>query len=184
MSDKKTNDKVIELAFKLKALADRGEGGEKVNAKALLDKLLLKHGMTIDDLEVQDLKWQEFKVKLFQREFFGHIVDNVLGIHWKQYQHEKKQILTYVFCTNLEAIEIEGKFEFYWRVFQNDIPAFRVAFVRKNGLFPKDPKYRNEMNFSEEERKEMMKVFELEALATKAAYRKQLKAGENLTELK
>ncbi len=86
-----SEDKIIQLALKLKALADRGEGGEKEKAGALLNRLLLKHNMTIDDLTIKDLKWQEFKVKIYQRSFFNYIVDNVLGIHWEQFQHEIKK---------------------------------------------------------------------------------------------
>lgn len=44
-------DKHLDLIKKIKALADRGIGGEAKNAKTLLDKLLLKHNMTIEDIE-------------------------------------------------------------------------------------------------------------------------------------
>ncbi len=74
------NEKVIELAIKLKALAERGEGSEKDKARALMEKLLAKHGMTIDDLEVQELKWHSFNLEEHQALFFHHIVYFVVGM--------------------------------------------------------------------------------------------------------
>ena len=179
------SDKVLKTLMALKALAERGEGGEKEKAHALFNKLLGKHGLTLEDLEIKDLKWQWFKVKIYQRTFFNYIVDNVIGENWEQRQHETKKSEYCVFCTNLDAIEIEGKFEFYWRVFQNDIPDFMKAFFRENKLFPKDADYSRDMSdLSEREREEMKKLFRLQELATRAEYRKQLKGAEKHDELK
>lgn len=44
-------EKYIELAKKLKELADRGTGGEKVNAEQQLTRLMEKHGITLEDIE-------------------------------------------------------------------------------------------------------------------------------------
>jgi len=176
MGDIKNNDKIIQLAIKLKALADRGVNHERVKAEALLNKLLAKHNMSINDLEIIESKWQEFKVKLYQRNFFNYIVDNVLGTEWEQRQHETKKSSYYVFCSNLEAIEIEGKFEFYWRIFQNDIATFMKAFIRENKLFPKNPEYIEYEKLDEKQREEMARLFGFQRLATKAEYRKQLSA--------
>ncbi len=52
-------DKYIELAKKLKAHADRGFDGEKINAEKMLNRLLEKHGITIEDIE-QDKKSDYF----------------------------------------------------------------------------------------------------------------------------
>lgn len=46
-------DKKRELLQKLKALADRGVGGEKVNAQRKLDEYMRKHGYTLEDLDEQ-----------------------------------------------------------------------------------------------------------------------------------
>ena len=43
--------KYIELAKKLKALADRGIGGEKINAEKMLNALMKKHKISIEDIE-------------------------------------------------------------------------------------------------------------------------------------
>lgn len=48
---KKEKEKLLVRARKLKALADRGIGGEKVNAQKKLDEFLLKHGLLLEDVE-------------------------------------------------------------------------------------------------------------------------------------
>ena len=44
-------EKLIEKALKLKALADRGVGGEMSNAIRMFENYKLKHGITDDELE-------------------------------------------------------------------------------------------------------------------------------------
>lgn len=42
--------------LKLQALVERGENGEATNAKRLLDKLLSKYGLTIEDVLAEKKK--------------------------------------------------------------------------------------------------------------------------------
>jgi hypothetical protein len=43
-------NKIIELAKKLKALSTQGFGGEKINAEKMLQKIMVKHNLTIEDV--------------------------------------------------------------------------------------------------------------------------------------
>ena len=51
--------------LKLQALVERGENGEATNAKRLLDKLLSKYGLTIEDVlaEKEEKKWYKFNAR-------------------------------------------------------------------------------------------------------------------------
>ena len=53
------SEKVQAKLRKLQALAERGVGGEKETAKRMLEKLLARHGLTLDDLadERRDTRW-------------------------------------------------------------------------------------------------------------------------------
>ncbi len=51
---------------KLYALAMRGVGGEKETAQAILDKLLKKYAMTIDDLDEEVI--QEYELEYHGKE--------------------------------------------------------------------------------------------------------------------
>ena len=55
--------KNIELAKKLKALADKGIGGEKSNAEAMLNNLMKKHNITIEEIEGEKLMDFFFKIE-------------------------------------------------------------------------------------------------------------------------
>lgn len=56
------NDKAMQLAHKLKELADRGEGGEQRNAQQLLEAHLKRHGITLDQLESPERTERLFKM--------------------------------------------------------------------------------------------------------------------------
>ncbi len=56
---------------KLYALAMRGVGGEKETAQAILDKLLKKYAMTIDDLD-------EEVIQEYELEYHGKEQDRIL----------------------------------------------------------------------------------------------------------
>ena len=43
-------DKIIDKLKKILALAERGEQGEAINARIMLENELRKHGLTIEDL--------------------------------------------------------------------------------------------------------------------------------------
>ena len=70
-------NKHIELAKKLKALADKGIGGEKVNAEKMLNDLLKKHNITIEDVEGEKTENYFFKVKPEDSNLFIQIVKRV-----------------------------------------------------------------------------------------------------------
>ena len=55
--------KNIDLAKKLKALADRGVDGEKTNAEAMLNSLMKKHNITIEEIEGEELLDFFFKIE-------------------------------------------------------------------------------------------------------------------------
>ena len=61
-----TTDKEFESIkskiLKLKALAERGEKGEAINAQRLLDKLLGQYGITLDEVieKTEERKWYKF----------------------------------------------------------------------------------------------------------------------------
>lgn len=57
--------RIKQRLLKILELARRGEGGERVNAQRMLDNLLKKHGLTIDELEreIDERTFYEFTYK-------------------------------------------------------------------------------------------------------------------------
>ena len=60
------SDKIHIKLIKLLALAERGVGGEKVNAQRMLEKLMKRHGIEMSDLagEKIETRWFRFKGSL------------------------------------------------------------------------------------------------------------------------
>ena len=131
---------VINLAKKLKALADRGIGGEKENAKAMLDNLLRKHDILLEEIEEPDRKNRFFPFKTIQRQMMTQVIVHIMGkqckIMMEKGSNPKNKFM--VSCSETEFIEIESIFDFYWRAYEEEMDVFRNAFVQKNGLLPFD----------------------------------------------
>lgn len=147
------DNKTESLLKKLKALADRGIGGEQLNAKVMLSKLLKKHGLEEADLEGERKGWHPvFVQKQFERLFF-QVAATVLG---STITIDNSDIDDYLFieCTAAEAIEIEAKYSFYLNEFCDEINVLLDAFICKNELDAKEcpPVYIDPYNLSAAER--------------------------------
>lgn len=126
---------------KLLALAERGEGGEKVNAQRMLDKLLARHGLTIDDLvdDRREIRWFPAGNK-FDRPLAAQILAKVCNTFKPStFTSAKRKKQVGVELTPAEAIE----FELYYSTLRKALAASfddaYSAFVQANNLFPDSP---------------------------------------------
>jgi hypothetical protein len=143
--------KIIQLAKKLKALADRGEGGEKINAQKMLDDFLVKHKINIDEIEGEKKKRRCFNVKANQRVFFRQIVANVVGRVSKTMDGNRY----YIDVSDSDYAEISLKFDFYWKLYQEELEIFYSAFIQANKLFLKETEEERGKRFKEKEDKKL-----------------------------
>lgn len=65
--------KILDKAKKLKELADRGVGGEKENAKLMLEKYMLKHNITESELSLHNPS-DDFSFKNMSDEQFIQLI--------------------------------------------------------------------------------------------------------------
>ncbi len=176
------NDKYIELAKKLKALADKGVGGEKTNAEKMLNDLMKKHGIKIEDIEGEATNDYFFKVDDEFKDLFFQIVKsvnrdipayrypkNVVRQHKLKGNHEIK-------CTIAEYIEIEQSFDIYTKLYKEELKTFYEAFVHANRIYPKatEEEKKSIHDLSDEEREAWMKKVLMAQNIKKANIRKQL----------
>lgn len=130
-------DKVQAKLRKLLALAERGEGGEKDNARRMFDKLLAKHGMTIEDLskESRETHWfparSRFEVRL-AGQIMAKILDTMTPDIWTS-RGRPKQVGVDV--TPSEAIEFELHYEALRRALTGCFQDAFSAFIQANRLF-------------------------------------------------
>ena len=135
-------DKKRELLQKLKALADRGVGGEKINAQRKLDEYMRKHGYTLEDLDEQqkisfETKCRSEEEKLLLMQIIYKVTDDrysAYGFTWRQSGRPCKNLVGYD-VTRAQKIEIDFLFDFYKRLYQKERELFLKAFIQKHKLF-------------------------------------------------
>lgn len=152
MTDKK------ERLKKLYALALRGVGGEKVQAQAILDKMLKKYAMTLDDLDDEVI--QEYDLEYHGKEQDRILMQTVYKVtderdtfNHLQYSHSGRTCRTRlrVRCTAAQKAEIEFLFSFYVRLWEKEKEALLQAFFQKHRIFGNLKEGESGMELSPEE---------------------------------
>ncbi len=170
---------ILELAKKLKALADKGVGGEAVNAAKKLELICLKHGINLEDLDDDKLQMGWFNVKPQQRKFFIQVVASVLGSDFSTYSQLKngkkiKDVLG-IESKPAQIAEVEMKYTFYWRAYQEELAIFYRAFIQTNQLYVKGSSAQKDLTPEEEEMLE--RTLAMAQAMRKHEFRKQLNSS-------
>ena len=135
--DQIQRDKIIEKLKKIKALAERGVGGEKETALRMY--LDFRYELEDEDI-IQDavsLHWFSYKTQL-EEELLIQIFYKVTGsIEYYRYTGRSSRRKTRgCDCTEIEAAEITLLFNFYRAELKRELQAFMMAFKSGNNLYP------------------------------------------------
>lgn len=157
MSD--ISDKLKNRILKLYNLATQGFGGEKDNAKRILDNLLLSHGINLSqiiDNEELAVFSVTYKSKLEQRLLQQIIFKIRNGERTKGYSENKKQIFQ---ATKIEGAEIIAAYEIYRKALIEEIEDIFTAFIHKQNIFPdRKPNDNDNTQLSAEEMEKSRKI--------------------------
>lgn len=136
--------RVKELAKKLLAMVNGGATtGEKQSAELALKRHLDRYGLTIEDVDGSELIEIEIPIldpdPADETKFSLQIVAHVIGIRRAESMAMFKDTDTgEVFykpqVTAAEAVEIKAKIDFYWKDFQIELKALRLAYFTKNKM--------------------------------------------------
>lgn len=133
--------KLVDKLRKLKSLAERGVGGEKTNAESLLFKLARKHGLSVDELLLdEETKEYEFHVSGYGKyELFIQIYCMVLDTNSMSYARDSKRHRSYirVKLTKLQYEEISHIYETLIPKMYEEFEITRSAFFSSHKLYPK-----------------------------------------------
>ena len=134
-------EELLRRLERVKALAERGVGGEKENAEALLNRLMAKYGISEEDIE--DTAERDYFIRyhnFWERKLIVQIAYKHLGnghccgtVGTQSGRPHKKICVT---CTPAQYIEIETDFEFYKAAWEEELAIFYSAFISKNDIFP------------------------------------------------
>lgn len=113
-----------------------GNENEKANAQRILYQLLEKYSVSLDDLNAVEEKWVEFKyVNKLEEKILAQILCKVLNrgeIECKRVKGEKR---IYIKCTKSTAAEVGVLFNFYIKLWRDELNLFHRAFIQKHCLF-------------------------------------------------
>lgn len=136
------NDENVKARIrKLLALAERGVGGEKETANRMLNKMLDRHGMTLDDLRDDRRSLHPVKcANAFERRLVSQIISKVQNSPSpKVFKVGRACLTVHIEVTPAELVE----FSIHWEALRKDLAKCLgnayVAFVHTNNLFPADP---------------------------------------------
>lgn len=172
--------KYIELAKKIKALAEQGIEGEKDNAEKLLKSLMKKHIISIEDLEDEKVERFYFQIPPSTHELEYRVLHQLTGIFkiklygrfppksMKKYRLKGNYMIE---CSKVIYLEINAKYEFYIARMEKRIDEFFYAFCIKNNLLV-DPGEKVEL--SEEDKKEYRNAVKLSMGMERDSFAKQI----------
>lgn len=131
-----------DLLRKLKALSERGEGGEAINATEKLKQLMKRYGINEADLEDDRKDHRDFKYSgHYEGKLLAQIIYMVMGAVtcYDRYRNGRKlPNVTVVECTQAEQIEIQAAFDFYKYHLNAGFEKYYQAFIQREDIFP-DP---------------------------------------------
>lgn len=174
-----------ELLKKIKALAERGVGGEQESAQKILARLMGKYGVTEADLETERVEtaWfryhDEFECRILKQIIYmvtGKISFGCVGGHTNRPRKERG-----VDCTAAERLEIEANYNFFLAAAKEELKIFFTAFISTNRLYPseeKDTLPRNDGELTPEEKAVYLKAGLMAAGMERRTLRKMLEGGK------
>jgi len=173
--------KIIELAKKLKALSDKGVGGEKINAEAMLNALMKKHNITIEQIDGEEMIDYFFNITKNEHPMWYQIVKHI-NYSIKCYGEFPKKIMKghslkgnyMITCTASEYIEIEAKYNFYTNLYKEELDVFFFAFCKANQLLIDNPN-RKDKEMSLEDYNEWKRINNMAQEIKVGQFNKQLK---------
>lgn len=147
------------LLKKIRALAERGVGGEADNAEEILRRLMEKYGVSEDELDEEERRRHDFEYHGKEQEkLLRQVVYKVTGGYAYNlvYRASGRKVKTRfgADCTAAEKVEIEFLFDFYTRLWERERDAFLSAFIQKHRIFT----IRDDIEPQEVSREELLKM--------------------------
>lgn len=134
----------IELLQKLKALTEKGVGGEKRNAENMLNKLMDKYNISETELSEDTIAETRFTYHGKEQErlllqIIYKVTNATDNTHAYNYTKSNRKCRTIIGAdvTAAQKIEIEFLFDFYVTQYEKERTALLNAFIQKHHLYGK-----------------------------------------------
>lgn len=163
---------------KIMNLAERGSAGERETAAVLLQGLLEKDNITIEDLADEEEYWHWFETgrDKYRKRLLTQLFA-VLG-NRTDFSYKESRTMMGFLCTNTFAIELQRQFDFFSvqmkKEFERQRDIFYSAFIRSNSLYAADGAVSSGRELSKEEIERLQAVISMSRTIKRTPYLKQL----------
>jgi hypothetical protein len=165
---------MIERMKKLMELASRGVGGEKANAREMLERAMRKYGVTESDLGSDERTHRAYKFNgKFQRGLLIQIIAFTCGASIKIFGSKRSASEVIIEASANEHIEIELLFDAHKKSFDKQCLVFLRAYIHKNQLYPRDSE-ESDKEYTREEIDELRKMAKMMEGVERTHVRKQI----------
>lgn len=166
------DENVLRKIKKIKALAERGVGGEKSTAEQKLKKLLEENGIvSLDELEREQAEFELFSYNgKYEKKLLMQCMYKVLkDLDFKTYHRRGTKQKVGIYCTKAEKIEIQLEFDFYKNALHEEMDRLVRAFIQANKIFPDNTPY-DDSELTEED----IKIMSMSSMIEKRNLKLQL----------
>lgn len=131
---------IKERLLKIKAMADRGEYYEAKTSSCLLQILLLKYGLKIEDLDSDSRKPRTFKYRdRMSKTLLTICLENVIGYERTcESQYSPKKKIVFIELTDYEYSEVSFRYDWYCDDYEKEKKSIMKklydAYIIKRGL--------------------------------------------------
>jgi hypothetical protein len=126
-------EKIIETARKVLALAERGSEGEKKSATTMLERLMKKHNLTKEQLTLTEKQYKFKSLDPMKRRIIIQVIDS-FDLPCYSLKGDKRRYL-YTDCHEVTYLEVTAKINFYLKAWRDKVEIFMDAFISKNELW-------------------------------------------------
>lgn len=174
-------ENIKDKLMKIKCLAERGETHEAAAAKARLEELLAKYGMTMDMLSEEERSERMIPYgSKTEFEMLIVICDVIVGSErTKNGKYRPKSRQLFLDMSAYEYAEVCSMFEWHRTNFKREraklLKTFGRAYFIKHNLFMSDSVEASRHELTEAEIRQLMEAVELGKSLSDVYYRKQLK---------
>ena len=132
----RSHENLIERLKKIAALAERGIGGEKENAKRILARMMEKYGITSEDLgEGREVKKHVFKYKSkWEKEILFQCYCRASGKNTSSYWQMGRGIVVFK-LDFFQFLELDALYNYFVPLLKREMKLFLIAFIHKHDLY-------------------------------------------------
>lgn len=169
--------------LKMKALAERGLGGEREVAERMIHELAAKYNLSLD--AIGNLTERRFEIKfteIWQRKLFGQLMGLMRVEKYGSRDADKLSLFYYkgsskecfTECTEMEWLELTARYSVLCADYKRQLASFYTAFLMANDLLmPYNP---NTPDMTPDEEKKWTDAVNLSRGITRSKLHKQLTA--------